>query len=99
MAKSVKSLSEAIKKLESVGNSTAQDFKDLLENDFSEFKKALDTLKPHLNNLQDSVQSEVLKKKDEAENKVKENPWIALGVVGFFAFIIGLFLGSSRKKD
>ena len=32
-----------------------------------------------------------------AEKKVKENPWLAVGIVGLFALVIGIFLGTSRK--
>jgi ElaB/YqjD/DUF883 family membrane-anchored ribosome-binding protein len=92
------SLSEAIKKLENLGNSTAQDFKNLLDQDYSEIKKSLDALKPYLNTLHSNLEEEILKKKNEAEEKVKENPWLALGVVGLVAFVIGLFLGSSRRN-
>jgi ElaB/YqjD/DUF883 family membrane-anchored ribosome-binding protein len=91
------SLSEAIEKLEEIGSSTAQNFKGLLEKDFSEIKKALDVIKPHLLNVQESLETEVIKKKDQAEKKVRENPWIAVGVVGLFALLIGFILGSSKK--
>ena len=94
-----KSLSEAIEKLESFGSSAAQEFKGILEKDYSEIKKALDTLKPHLSNLQESLEGEVVKKKVQAEKKVRENPWLAIGIVGLFALIIGLFLGASRRND
>lgn len=93
-----KSLTEAIEKLENFGSSAAQEFKGILEKDYSEIKKALDTLKPHLSNLQESLEGEVVKKKDQAEKKVRENPWLAVGIVGLFALIIGIFLGSSRKN-
>ena len=39
------SLSEAIEKLENIGNSTAQGFKEILEKDYSEIKKSLENLR------------------------------------------------------
>ena len=94
------SLSEAIERLESVGQSTANDFKTILENDFTEIKKAFEALKPHLNDLQDNIEKEVTKKKDLAEAKLKENPWLVIAIVGFFAFVLGSFFAQAKKpKD
>ncbi len=92
------SLSEAIEKLESYGTSAAKGFKEILEKDYSEIKKSLDKLKPHLASLQESLEGEVYKKKDQAEKKVKENPWMAIGIVGIIALVIGILLGTSRKN-
>lgn len=95
-----KSLSEAISELENASQSTTQDLKQVLEKDYQEIQKVLQNLKPYLNNLQDSVEEEVKKRKTQTEVAFKENPWIAIGIVGLFAFIIGLFLGSRRhNKD
>jgi ElaB/YqjD/DUF883 family membrane-anchored ribosome-binding protein len=96
---SPKSLSEAIEKLENMGNSAARDFKGILEKDYSEIKKSLETLKPYLSDLQETLETEVHKKKNQAEKKVKENPWLAIGIVGIFALIIGIFLGTSTKNN
>ena len=92
------SLSEAIEKLESYGNTAAKGFKEILEKDYSEIKKSLDNLKPHLVSLQENLEGEVLKKKEQAEKKVKENPWLTLGIVGIIALFIGILLGTSRKN-
>lgn len=99
MSKNVKTLSEAIEQLEAAGKSTAQDFKQVLEKDFSEVKKALENLKPHLNDLQDSLQTEVGKRKSQAENQLKENPWIVVGIVALFALVLGLFFGTQRSNN
>ncbi len=91
------SLSEAIEKLESVGESTAKDFKGILENDFSEIKKAFETLRPHLADIQDNIEKEVTNKKEAAEAKLKENPWLVIAIVGFFAFVLGSFFAQTKK--
>lgn len=93
-----KSLSEAISQLENASHSTAEDFKHVLEKDYSEVQKALQTLKPYLNDFQDSLESEVKKRTSQAEVKVRENPWLAIGIVGLFALVIGLFLGTRRSS-
>ncbi len=92
------SLSEAIEKLESVSGSTVQGFKNILEKDYAEIKKSLENLKPHLTSLQENLETEVIQKKQAAEMKVKENPWLTIGIVGFLAFILGLFCGSRKNK-
>ncbi len=94
---SPKSLTEAIEKLESVGQSKAKDFKDLLEKDYQEILRALDDLKPYLDDVRKNVETEVSRKKTEVENKVKEHPFLALGIVGIIAFFLGWLLGGGRK--
>jgi len=95
------SLSEAIDQLESASQSKAQEFKNILEKDYEELKSAIESLKPHLEELRDNVEGQVKsqykEKKNEVEEKVKENPWLALGVIGLIAFVIGWILGQSRK--
>ena len=93
-----KTLSEAIEQLEGAGRGAADDFKNILEKDYAEIKRALETLRPYLSDLQDSVEHEVKKKKEEAEKKVKENPWIVIALVGIFAFIFGLFMSHREKQ-
>lgn len=92
------SLTDAIEKLENIGNATAQDFKQILEKDYLEIKKSLEKLKPHLSQMQSTIETEVMKKKNEAESKVKENPWYALGIVAILALVVGLILGQSRNN-
>lgn len=91
------SLSEAIEKLESAGQEKAQDFKQVLEKDYKEVRKALDELKPYLDELRQNVSDEFKARKNQVEGKVKESPWLALGVVGLFALIIGLLFGNRRR--
>jgi ElaB/YqjD/DUF883 family membrane-anchored ribosome-binding protein len=91
-------LSEAIEKLETAGTSKVQDFKQILEKDYLEIRKALDDLKPHLDGLKDKVGSEAAKTKDQVEVQIKQNPWLAIGAVGLLAFVIGWIFGSNKKE-
>lgn len=98
MAKQPSSLSEAIEKLENASHGKVQDFKQILEKDYNELRKTLDDLKPYLDDLKNNVESEVKKTKNQVEGKVKENPWVVLGLVGLIAFVIGWIFGQ-RKQD
>lgn len=98
MAKQPSSLSEAIEKLENASHGKVQDFKEILEKDYNELRKTLDDLKPYLDDLKNNVESEVKKTKNQVEDKVKENPWVVLGLVGLIAFVIGWIFGQ-RKQD
>jgi ElaB/YqjD/DUF883 family membrane-anchored ribosome-binding protein len=95
------SLSEAIDQLESASQSKSKDFKDILEKDYEELKNAINDLKPHLEELRDKVESQVKTqyqdKKNQVEEKVKENPWLALGIINLIAFVVGWILGQGRK--
>lgn len=93
------SLSEAIEKLENAGRGKAQDFKQILEKDYDELRKTLDDLRPYLDNLRSNVESEVKKTKTQVERKVKDNPWVTLGIVGIIAFVIGWVFASSKKDE
>lgn len=93
------SLSEAIEKLESAGRGKVQDFKEILEKDYTELRKTLDDLKPYLDDLKSNVETEVKKTKNQVEGKVKENPWIALGIVGIIAFVIGWVFAQNKKDE
>jgi ElaB/YqjD/DUF883 family membrane-anchored ribosome-binding protein len=92
------SLSEAIARLENASHSKVNDFKDLLEKDYHEIRKALEDIRPHLESLKGSVGTEALKTKNQVEEKIKDNPWATLGAIGLVAFIIG-FLFGQHKKD
>jgi ElaB/YqjD/DUF883 family membrane-anchored ribosome-binding protein len=90
---SVKTLSEAIAKIESVSQSKSQQFKEHLEKDYDEVKSALESLKPYFEDVRQKVEHEAKDAKNKVENRVKENPWMAIGLVGLVAFLIGLILG------
>lgn len=93
-----KSLSEAIAKLENSGNSKIQDFKEILEKDYTELRKSLDDLKPYLDDFKATLETEVKKTKNQVEDNVKNSPWVALGAVGLIAFVLGWIFGQ-RKRD
>ena len=92
-----KSLSEAIAKLEAASQTKSQDIKQRLERDYDEIKKALEDLKPHLDEIKAKVEGEVKHAKNQVEEKVKESPWLALGIVGLIAFVIGWIFGGRRR--
>ncbi|MBL7544648.1 MAG: DUF883 family protein [Bdellovibrionaceae bacterium] len=94
---SLNSLSEAIAKLESVGQSKTQQIKEHLEKDYEEIKNALETMKPYLDEVKQKVEKEAKDTKNQVERKVKESPWLALGIVGLVAFFIGIFIGRRDK--
>jgi ElaB/YqjD/DUF883 family membrane-anchored ribosome-binding protein len=95
------SISEAIEKLEAAGRTKSEDLRGLVEKDYEELKNAIEDLKPHLdelrNRVEDQVKTEYKERKHQVEAKVKENPWLALGLIGIIAFVIGLLLGQSRR--
>ena len=93
-----KSLSEAIERLENATHSKVEDFKTLLEKDYSEVRRTLDELKPHLDTLKGKIESETKKTKDQVEDQIKDSPWATLGAVGIVAFIIGWIFGQNRKE-
>ncbi len=90
---SVNTLSDAIKKLESASNSKSEQVKAHIEKDFEEIKRALDEMRPYFEDIKSKVESETKATKNHLESKVKENPWITIGIFGLVAFFIGLFLG------
>lgn len=61
-------------------------------------RKNLDELKPYLDDLRTTVETEAKKTKSQVEANVKENPWVTLGIVGILAFVIGWIFGQ-RKQD
>jgi len=97
MSKNPGSLSEAIANLENAGHSKAQELRDHLEKDYQEIQKALENLKPLMDDIKSRAEDEARATKGQIETRVKESPWVALGVVGLVAFIIGWILGSNRK--
>ena len=94
---SPKSIAEAIERLENAGRMTAKEFKNSLDGDFAEVRKAIDELKPHLERLKGTLGQEAKEVQSKVEDKVRENPWVALGIVGLIFFVIGLILGRDRR--
>lgn len=85
-----RNLSEAIDELERTAREKGSDFKDKIFEQIEDLKKSLDDMKPR-------VEEEVTKVKKQVENKVQENPWATLGIVGLICFVIGWIFASSRR--
>lgn len=90
-------LSDAIEKLESAGHSKSSEFKNILEKDYEEIKKALESLKPYLDDLRVEVEKEVQTQQKNVEEKMQKNPWVTIGIVGVFAFVLGWIFGNHKK--
>ncbi len=54
-------------------------------------------MRPYLDEIKNKVEQEAKNTKTQVETKVKENPWIVIGVVGLIAFFLGIFLGRKDK--
>ncbi len=107
-----RNLSEAIETLEnSTRREHRKGDSDSDSDELKSVRDAIADLKPHLEKFKEDMQSaarsafeEPLKKgKQQAEQwgneidqKVHENPWMALGIVGMICFLIGFLLG---RKD
>ena len=98
-AKTPKTLTEAIESLEALSHEKADDLKRTFEDEYHELKKTVDELKPYLEELKQKVESQVVKTKNEIEDKVKENPWATLAFIGFIAFILGCLFGRRTKEE
>lgn len=90
-------LSDAIEKLENAGRSKTSEFKNILEKDYDEIKKALESLKPYLDDLRVEVEKEVKTQQKQVEEKMQQNPWVTIGLVGVFAFVLGWIFGNNKK--
>lgn len=95
--KDIKTISEAIDHLEKTGSHQAGNLNEAFGKSFDEVKKAFENLKPLMEDIQEKIESEGKKTKHEVEEKIKESPWMAIGIVGLVAFIIGLLLGRDRR--
>jgi ElaB protein len=91
------SLSEAIRKLEDVTSSPGKSIKEGLEKDLDSVMKAIEGIKPHLDEIKGKLGDEAREAKRKTEDVIKENPWYALGIVGLIAFFVGWLLGNSRR--
>jgi ElaB/YqjD/DUF883 family membrane-anchored ribosome-binding protein len=94
----------------SSSNGIADDFENI-KKALDDIKPHLSQLKEHLSQAaQDTVQETIRKTTDtlhkgkekakdiggEVDRQVHENPWMAIGIVGLFALLIGFLLG---RKD
>ena len=96
-AQNASNISEAIEQLEGLRQSKTEEFKEIFGKDIEEVKKVFEDLKPTLESLREKAETEVKKAKNDVETKVKENPWVTLGMVGLIAFVIGWILGTYKR--
>lgn len=94
---SIKSLSEAIAKLETMSQAKTEKVREHIERDYEEIKSALDDMRPYFDDLKSKVEAEAKATKTQVEARVKESPWLTIGIVGLVAFFLGLFLGRKDK--
>ncbi len=95
----IKTLADAIEKLEKAGSAKAHDLKQNFEKDYTELKKTVEDLKPYLNDLKSKVENQVQVTKSELEENLKSNPWATIAFIGIIAFIIGCLFGTKKKGD
>lgn len=94
-----KNFSQAIDDLEDDKSSSGNgDFQSRLKSEFHKIEETLASLRPHLDDLTGKVGDEAKKAKKKVEEKVEENPWATIGIVGLIFFIIG-FLFASKRRD
>jgi ElaB/YqjD/DUF883 family membrane-anchored ribosome-binding protein len=94
-----KTLAEAIARLERATQSKTQEFRDVLGKDFSELRKAMDDIKPHLEGIGSQVKDQVGEARRSMEAKVQENPWMTLAIAGIFGLVLGWIFGFSSRRD
>jgi ElaB/YqjD/DUF883 family membrane-anchored ribosome-binding protein len=93
----ISSLSEAIAKLESMSQSKTDKIREHIEKDYDEIKSALEDMRPYFDEIKNKVEQEAKAARTQVETKVRENPWVAIGVVALIAFFLGIFLGRKDK--
>jgi ElaB/YqjD/DUF883 family membrane-anchored ribosome-binding protein len=93
-----RNLSEAIDKLEHATQSKSQEMRELLGKDFTDLRKALEDLKPHLNEIQEKVKDQLNDAKKSVEGKIHENPWTSLAIVGLIGLFIGWIFGFGNRR-
>lgn len=94
-----KTLSEAIERLERATQNKSQEFKEILGKDYSDLRKAIEDLKPHLDELGTRVSNQVSETRKSVETKVQENPWTTLAVAGLIGLVLGWIFGFSNRRD
>lgn len=92
------SLAEAIERLESASQSKSQDIKGQLEKEYNDMKKTLESMKPYFEKFKSTVETEVKEAKNQAEEKIRQHPWYAVGLVGLLMFVIGWLVGHRRDR-
>lgn len=87
------SLNEAIEEIE---KNRTQGPKSQFEDELERIKKTLDDLSRRASASLDEGLDSARKVGKEIDEKVHENPWMAIGVFAFIAFLFGFLLG---RKD
>lgn len=83
-------------------NGGAGDMRARLEQELHRIQEMLKNVQPHVEEFSHRVGDEAKKAKARVEDKVTENPWAALGIVGLVFFVLGVVLGltgGSRRRD
>jgi ElaB/YqjD/DUF883 family membrane-anchored ribosome-binding protein len=92
------SLSDAIAKLESIGNSGLNDFKERMTSDLGQVKNVLNQFKPQVENLIDDAREKKTELSGEIAKQVQENPLLVLGCATLVGLFIGWLLGRNTKQ-
>ena len=98
-SKNIKTLTEAIEKLESASSSGAADLKQNLEKDYHDIRKTIDELRPYLSEMKSKMETQIDKTKSSVETTLKENPWAAIAFAGLVGLAVGAYLSKARKDD
>ena len=94
-----RNLSEAIDRLEQVTQNKSEEIRHILGKDYSDLKRALDELKPHLTEISSKFTDQVSQTKKSVEAKVQDHPWTTLAVAGLIGLFFGWILGFGRRHD
>ena len=75
-----------------------------LQEKLAAFQELLAELKPHLEEFKESAQEKVQRGYDQVkktskdiDEAVHERPWVAVGIVGLLALVLGFLLGNRRR--
>jgi ElaB/YqjD/DUF883 family membrane-anchored ribosome-binding protein len=96
-----RTLSEAIERLVEEGRPNVQD-------KMATFKALYEELKPYLNDAKETLHAQTAeavdrglkaakKSGDEIDEIVHQQPWLAVGIVGVIALVIGFLIGNRRQ--
>ena len=93
-----KTFTQAFEELEKLTDGQGRNFKDKITAEMAGLEEQINRLKPQLEELRQKAREELGKTKDRVETQVKENPWVALGIVGLICLVIGWLLSGSRRS-